>query len=39
MDEGPAEQVAALECAVTDGNHDLSALAGDAGAPRVRRQH
>lgn len=30
MDEGLAERVAALERAVTDGNHDLSALAGDA---------
>jgi len=30
MDEGLAERVAALERAITDGNHDLSALAGDA---------
>ncbi len=30
MDEGLAERVSALERAVTDGNHDLSALAGDA---------
>lgn len=30
MNEGLAERVAALERAVTDGNHDLSALAGDA---------